>query len=51
MPKNIVVAGRIVRQFLMATLAHDGGKRVENFLAQGLVDGQRYSTFAPRESR
>ena len=26
-PKNIVVAGRIVRQFLMVTLALDGGKR------------------------
>ena len=26
MPKNIVVAGRVVRQFLMATLALDGGK-------------------------
>ena len=50
-PKNIVVAGRIVRQKVMASLALDGGKRVENFLAQGLVDGQRYRTFAPRESR
>ena len=25
-PKNIVVAGRIVRQKVMASLAHDGGK-------------------------
>ena len=27
MPKNIVVAGRIVRQKVMATLARDGGNR------------------------
>ena len=26
-PKNIVVAGRVVRQKVMVTLAHDGGKR------------------------
>ena len=27
MPKNIVVAGRVVRQKVMASLALDGGKR------------------------
>ena len=27
MPKNIVVAGRVVRQKVMVTLALDGGKR------------------------
>ena len=30
-PKNIVVAGRIVRQKVMVTLALDGGNSVENF--------------------
>ena len=36
MPKNIVVAGRIVRQFLMATLAVGGGKRGGKLSRSGL---------------
>ena len=36
MPKNIVVAGRVVRQFLMATLALDGGKRGGKLSRSGL---------------
>ena len=36
MPKNIVVAGRIVSHFLMATLALDGGKRGGKLSRSGL---------------
>ena len=36
MRKNIVVAGRVVRQFLMATLALDGGKRGGKLSRSGL---------------
>ena len=33
-PKNIVVAGRVVRQKVMVTLAHDGGKLLLPWLAR-----------------
>ena len=35
-PKNIVVAGRIVRQKVMVTLALDGGKRGGKLSCSGL---------------